>query len=229
MLLLSDTQRPWLGLLACALCATELVACADARGRFEDFHSRATPNDAAATPNDSGVLDETYDGGPCTPPAPGRVKGPALLAVDTSLAAGQPTLFLGSIDTPELEHTTAVFFAYRALDSLDRSTRVGPELSVGPFPLHDGELVATVPESELAGEANPVLHGAPITSEMTLTGHICGVRSFYCGTAQGQTKGLVSGPFSGHFGITLLSGPDAVPESPRFGCGTEDFAPRLPR
>jgi hypothetical protein len=229
MLLHSDTARFRLGLLALALCACELAGCADARGRFEDFQNRAQTNEAGAADNDSGVLDQTHDGGPCAPPAPGSVTGPALLAIDTSLAAGHPILFLGNIDTPELEQTTAVHFVYRALDSLDRSTRVGDQLSVGPFPLHDGELVAKVPESELPGEANPLLHGAPITSEMTLTGHICGVRSFYCGTVQGRSTGLVIGQFSGNFGITLLSGPDAVPERPRFGCGSEDFGQPLPR
>ncbi|HEY3256430.1 MAG TPA: hypothetical protein VGJ91_20865 [Polyangiaceae bacterium] len=226
MLLLSDAHRRWLGLLACGLGLSLVAGCADARGRFEDFQSRVQ-NDAGLTPADAGISTETSDGGPCTPPAPGVVSGPALLAVDTSLSPGQPTLFLGRIDTPELEHTTAVLFVYRALDSLDRHTRVGAELSVGPFPLHDGQLVAEVPESELDGDANPVLHGAPITSEMTLTGQICGVRSFYCGTVQGQSQGLVTGPFSGHFGITILSGPDAVPERPRFGCGPEDFAQPL--
>jgi len=156
------------------------------------------------------------------------VNGPALLAVDTSLAAGHPILFLGSIDTPELDHTTAVHFVYRALDSLDRSTRVGAELEVGPFPLQDGKLVADVPESELDGNANPVLHGAPVTSQMTLTGHICGVLRFYCGTVVGRSSGLVSGTFSGTFGITLLSAPEAVPERPRFGCGAADLADALP-
>ena len=225
MVLLSVAHRRWLGLPGCALCAATLIGCADARGRFEDYQSRVAQSDAGPEPTDGGILDESYDGGPCSPPAPGLVSGPALLAVDTSLAAGRPILFLGTIDTPELDHTTAVHFVYRALDSLDRSTRVGAELSVGPFPLQDGELVATVPESELDGNANPVLHGAPITSEMTLTGHICGVRNFYCGTLQGRSTGLISGPFSGRFGITLLGGPDAVPDRPRFGCGSEDFAP----
>ncbi|MEI9949225.1 MAG: hypothetical protein WDO74_09630 [Pseudomonadota bacterium] len=227
MLLLSDAQRFRLGLPALALCAAELAGCADARGRFEDFQNRLHDSDAGPRTSDSGVLDETYDGGPCIPPAPGAVTGPALLAVDTSLAAGHPILFLGSIDTPEVDHTTAVRFVYRALDSLDRSTRVGDELSVGPFPLHDGELVAKVPESELDGDANPVLHGAPITSEMMLTGHICGVRGFYCGTLQGMSTGLITGPFTGRFAITLLSGPDAVPARPRFGCGPDDFAEPL--
>jgi len=229
MLLLSDAQRHWLGLLACALSTAAASGCADARGRFEDYQSRVAQSAAGSAPMDAGPLDEAYDGGPCTPPSPDLVKGPALLAVDTNFAPGQPTLFLGDIATPALDDTTAVHFVYHALDSLDRSTRVGAELSVGPFPLYNGELVAKVPESELAGEANPVLHGAPITSEMTLIGHICGVRSFYCGTVQGQSKGLVSGPFSGNFGITLLAGPDAVPERPRFGCGSEDFAPPLAR
>ena len=235
MPLLSDAQRSAPVLLTLVLCAAELSGCADARGRFEDFQNRRpdggaeTGGTGGAAANDSGVIDQTYDGGLCTPPAPGTVSGPALLAVETSLAAGHPILFLGTIDTPAFDDTTAVHFVYRALDSLDRRTLVGDLLEVGPFPLHAGQLTAPVPESELAGEANPVLHGAPVTSEMTLTGHICGVRSFYCGTVQGQATGLVSGPFRGHFGITLLSGPEGVPESPRFGCGAEDFAPPLPR
>jgi hypothetical protein len=63
---------------------------------------------------------------------------------------------------------------------------------------------------------------------MTLTGRICGVRSFYCGTVQGRSTGLITGPFSGNFGLTLLSDADAIPERPRFGCGSEDFAEPLP-
>jgi len=227
MFLPSDGHRLRLALSALALAACTLTGCADARGRFEEFQSRSHESDGGPE-QDSGILDETYDGGPCTPPAPGTVTGPALLATDTSLAEGHPILFLGNIDTPEIDHTTAVHFVYRALDSLDRSTRVGDELSVGPFPLNEGKLTATVPESELHGDANPVLHGAPITSEMTLSGHICGARRFYCGTLQGRSTGLIIGPFTGRFGITLLDGPDSVPTRPRFGCGPEDFAPALP-
>ena len=217
MLLSSDATRLWLGLPRLALVVALVTGCADARGRFEDFQKRL---DLDAGP-------EVDDGGPCTPPLPGTVSGPALLAIDTSLTSGHPILFLGTIDTPPLEGTTAVHFSYRALDSLDRSTRVGEELEVGPFPLHDGELVALVPESTLDGAANPLLHGAPITSEMTLNGHICGVREFYCGTVTGTTSGLISGPFDGHFGITLLSGPDAVPSQPRYGCSADDIAQPL--
>jgi len=227
MTLLSNAQRSRLVLPTALLCAVGLASCVDPRGRFEDFQNRLNDGGGGAEAPDSGGLDQTYDGGPCTPPAPGTVSGPALLAVETSLSAGHPILFLGTIDTPEFDHTTAVHFVYRALDSLDRSTRVGDELTVGPFPLHDGALEAPVPESELAGEANPVLHGAPITSEMTLSGHICGVRSFYCGTLVGRATGLISGPFTGKFGITLLSGPDAVPAQPRFGCAPEDISPPL--
>lgn len=167
------------------------------------------------------------DDGPCVPPAPGVVTGPALLAIDTNLTAGAPILFLGSIDTPAMAGTTAVHFVYHALDSQDRSTRVGDQLEVGPFPLDQGVLTALVPESTLDGRANPVLYGTPIDSEMTLVGRICGVRAFYCGTLTGSTSGLISGPFTGHFGITLLSGPDAVPDQPRFGCDAQDLAPPL--
>ena len=225
-----DTAR-WLGLPRLALFAVLLGGCADARGRFEDFQTRLNSVDSG-TPveiGDSGAMDETYDGGPCAPPAPGTVRGPALLAIDTNLAAGKPILFLGTIATPEAEGTTAVQFEYRALDSLDRSTRVGEVLHVGPFPLRDGALDALVPSSALDGDANPIIHGVPITSEMTLNGHICGVRAFYCGTLVGMTSGTLSGPFTGQFGITRLDEPDAVPDRPRFGCGPNDVAEPLAR
>ncbi len=220
MFLSSDANRLWLGLPRLALAVALVTGCADARGRFEDFQKRLD-RDAEAPAAD--------DGGACTPPAPGSVNGPALLAIDTSFGPGHPILFLGTIDTPAVEGTTAVHFRYRALDSLDRKTRVGDELEVGPFPLHDGKLVALVPESTLDGAANPLLPGAPITSEMTLTGHICGVREFYCGTLTGSTSGLISGPFDGNFAITLLAGPDAVPVQPRYGCGEADLAQPLPQ
>lgn len=194
------------------------IGCADARGRFEDFHGRLHATEAGAPTN---------DGGPCVPPAPGQVNGPALLALETSLTPAHPILLLGTIDTPELEGTTAVHFAYRALDASDRKTLVGDTLEVGPYPLHDGKLNAKVPELTLDGNANPILHGAPVTSEMTLTGDICGVRDFYCGTLTGTASGLVNGPFTGHFAITRLPLPDAVPARPRFGCDPDDFAEPL--
>jgi hypothetical protein len=235
MPLLNDAPRSPPVWLTLALCAGAIAGCADARGRFEDFQSRLqdagadTGGGGGAAAVDSGIIDQTYDGGLCTPPAPGAVSGPALLAVDTSLAAGHPILFLGTIDTPAVDDTTAVHFVYRALDSLDRRTLVGALLEVGPFPLQGGQLTAPVPESELHGDANPVLHGAPITSEMTLSGHICGVQAFYCGTVEGRSTGLISGAFTGRFGITLLSDAASVPERPRFGCGAADFAEPLSR
>ncbi|MEO6601585.1 MAG: hypothetical protein ABIQ16_17045, partial [Polyangiaceae bacterium] len=127
MHLLSDDSRRWLGLPAITLCALSLVDCADARGRFENFQNRPA--------GDAGIEDAD-DGGTCEPPAPNSVNGPALLAINTSLTAGHPILFLGTIDTPPLDGTTAVHFAYRALDSLDRQTRVGDAMEVGPFALH---------------------------------------------------------------------------------------------
>ncbi|MEP7052028.1 MAG: hypothetical protein ABJB12_16805 [Pseudomonadota bacterium] len=199
-----------------------MPGCADARGRFEDFQNRTQ---ATASENDAG--NDASGDGPCAPPAPGAVRGPALLAVDTSLAEGLPILFLGTIDTPAVDGTTAVRFVYRALDAMDRSTRVGPELSVGPFPLDQGLLTAPIPESTLDGDADPILYGTPIDSEMTLSGRICGVRTFYCGTLMGSTRGVVTAGFKGKFAITLLGGPDAVPARPRFGCAVDDLAAAL--
>jgi hypothetical protein len=213
--------------LFCGHCT---AGCADARGRFESFESRVRGGANAGTAgldDTDGGSDESFDGGPCLPPDPDTVSGPALLAIDTNNSPGQPILFLGTIATPALADTTAVYFVYRALDSNDRSTRVGAELAVGPYPLPGGVLMASVPKSTLDGNANPVFHGVPFTSEMTLYGHICGVRRFYCGTLTGQLTSPLLGPLTGQFGITLLLGPDAVPERPRFGCGATDFAEAL--
>jgi hypothetical protein len=211
--------------LASALPLLILLGCADARGRFEDFKARLSEVPDSGTDADS--PDGADDGGPCAPPAPNAVGGPALLAIDTNLIPGKPILFLGVIDTPALDGTTAVHFVYHALDAMNRHDLVGPELEVGPYPLPDGYLTAPIAESTLDGRANPQLYGSPVTSAMTLRGQICGVRSFYCGTLDGTTTGLLSGPFTGHFGITLLSGPDAVPAQPRFGCDSADLADPL--
>ena len=216
----SDDARRWLGLPVLALCALGATSCADARGRFEDFQNRPAGHAGA-------VQKQADDGGSCEPPPPNSINGPALLAIDTNLTGGHPILFLGIITTPPLEGTTAVDFKYRALDSLDRRTRVGDMLEVGPFALRDGLLTAPVDESTLDGAANPVFPGTPITSEMTLSGRVCGVAPFYCGTLSGSTSGLLSGTFTGTFGITLLDGPDAVPDRPQFGCGANDLAPPL--
>ena len=201
-----------------------VVGCADARGRFEDFQARLNQIDAG---NDA-TSDDDSDGGPCAPPDPNVVGGPALLAIETSLIPGNPVLFLGTIDTPALDGTTAVHFAYHALDAMDRSTLVGDALEVGPYPLTEGVLTAPIARSTLDGRANPAYYGTPTESSMTLHGHICGVKSFYCGTLDGQVYGLLSGTFTGHFGITLLPSANAVPAQPRFGCDATDLAPALP-
>jgi hypothetical protein len=214
--------------LAALPLALAALGCADARGRFEEFQTRL--HELPDSGLDAGDTDGSAagDGGPCSPPAPNTVGGPALLALDTSLIPGKPILFLGTIDTPASGDTTAVHFVYHALDAMDRRTFVGPELEVGPYPLEGGFLTAQIPEQALDGRANPQLYGTSVTSEMTLRGQICGVRAFYCGTLDGDTTGLLSGPFTGQFGITLLSGPDAVPDRPRFGCASTDLADALP-
>jgi hypothetical protein len=212
--------------LALLVAAASLVGCANARGRFEEFETRLKEvPDSGPDADTTGDLSD--DGGPCSPPAPNTVSGPALLALDTNLIPGEPILFLGTIDTPALDGTTAVHFAYHALDAADRQTLVGLALEVGPYPLVNGTLTAPIAESTLDGRANPELYGSPITSEMTLRGQICGVRTFYCGTLDGDAASPISGPFTGHFGITLLSGPDAVPAQPRYGCAAADLAAPL--
>ena len=161
-------------------------------------------------------------------PEPDVVHGPALLALETSTSPGVPILFLGEVETPELDGKTAVKYSYMALDASDRRTKVGDPRVVGPYAIQDdGTFDAPTAESTLPGSANAILPGVPITSQLTLHGTICGVSSFYCGTVTGTVYSPVQGPTSGQFGLTLLDSVDEMPARPRFGCDEGALGPEL--
>ena len=205
--------------------------CADASARFEAFGDRRT-----AIGNEGGAPDTGFAGAagadgadaPCMPPAPGVVHGPALLALETTTSPEVPILFLGEVETPDLDGKTAVKYSYMALDASDRKTQVGDPLVVGPYPIQeDGSFDAPTAESTLPGSANAILPGVPITSRLTLHGTICGIASFYCGTVTGSVSSPVQGPTSGQFGLTLLESEDELPERPRYGCSEDALGPAL--
>jgi hypothetical protein len=203
------------------------VACADARGRFQEFEERSgsLAGDAGATMDGAAGTDGA---GACRPPLPGVVRGPAVLALETTTKPGTAILFFGQVETPALDGATAVKYDYRALDAADRRTQVGDTLVVGPYAIGaDGSFDAPTAESTLPGSANAILPGLPITSQLTLHGHICGVADFYCGTVTGTVSAPIAGPTSGNFGLTLLESIDALPARPRFGCANDALAPAL--
>lgn len=199
--------------LPLALCSL-FLACSDARGAYEAFGKRADQ----AEP-DGGSTDT----GPCSPPPPGAIFGRALIAIGTSISPGRPILFLGKLETPELDGKTAVTYVYRPLDANDRKTEVGDVLSLGPFVIEaDGRFVAPTGEATLPGEANAILPGVPITSELTLHGTICGIKRFYCGSVTGEASFPVMGPVDGEFGLEFVG--DELPDRPRYGCDADDVA-----
>lgn len=203
-----------------------LASCADANGRFQAFEERRGALDGQA-----GTANVAGSGGQqCAPPAPNVVSGPALLALQTSMAPQLAILFLGEIETPALDGTTAVKYSYKALDSLDRQTQVGDALQVGPYAIgDDGKFDGPTGKSTLPGSANPILRGVPIVSDLTLHGTICGVATFYCGTVTGTVFAPLAGPATGKFGLTLLEDERDIPERPRFGCEEDALAPALER
>jgi hypothetical protein len=162
------------------------------------------------------------------PPAPNVVHGLALLALETSTGPGAPILFFGEIETPELDGVTGVKYSYKALDASDRQSEVGDALFVGPYPIEaDGHFDAPTTESTLPGEANAILPGVPITSQLTLHGTICGVSAFYCGTVTGSVKSPFAGPTSGQFGLQLVNSHEELPARPKYGCAQDALAPAL--
>jgi hypothetical protein len=203
------------------------IGCADPSGRFQAFGDRR-----AALDNEGGApaTGAAGSGGveQCMPPEPGVVHGPALLALETTTGPGLPILFLGEVETPELDGKTAVEFSYRALDASDRQTKVGDPLVVGPYPIEeDGSFTAPTAKSTLPGSANAIAPGLEIVSQLTLHGTICGVSSFYCGTVTGTSYFPLMGPASGQFGLTLLESEDELPERPRYGCDEDALGPAL--
>ncbi len=201
------------------------MGCADASGRFQEFEDRRT----TLAGNAGGAADGTggaADG--CQPPAPGVVRGPALLALETSTLPGTAILFFGQVETPELDGATAVKYSYKALDATDRHTEVGEPLVVGPYAIgDDGHFDAPTAESTLPGRANAISLGIDITSQITLHGTICGVSDFYCGTTSGTVSAPFAGATTGHFGLMLVPSIDDLPARPRFGCADDDLAPEL--
>ena len=212
-------------LLLARLLALASIGCADASGRFQAFEDRrvSLAGDAGGAPDGSGGSDAG-----CRPPAPGLVRGPALLALETSTLPGTAILFWGKVETPELDGATAVKYSYKALDAGDRRTEVGQALVVGPYAIgDDGHFDAPTDNSTLPGSANAISPGIDITSQITLHGTICGISDFYCGTTTGTVTAPIEGATTGHFGLTLVPSLDDIPARPRFGCGEDDLAPEL--
>jgi hypothetical protein len=176
----------------------------------------------------SGAAAEGGAEGGCRPPAPGVVHGPALLALHTSTTTSAAILFFGQVETPALGGATAVKYSYRALDASDRRTQVGDPLLVGPYAIaNDGTFDAETAESTLPGEADAILPGLEITSQLTLHGTICGASDFYCGTVTGAVTAPIMQEAVGEFGLLLVNGVDDIPAQPRFGCAEDALAPAL--
>jgi hypothetical protein len=217
-------------LLAAAL-PLGVASCSDASGRFQQFEDRGIALGANAG-TAGGVSDGAAgaggaDGG-CRPPAPGVVHGPALLALHTSTTTSAAILFFGEVETPALGAATAVKYSYKALDASDRRTQVGEPLLVGPYAIaDDGTFDAPTEESTLPGNADAILPGLEITSQLTLHGTICGVSDFYCGTVTGTVTAPVVQEATGEFGLLLLNSIDDMPAQPRFGCAEDALAPAL--
>ena len=145
------------------------IGCGTPTERYEDFIGR----DVRSNEVNTGHLDP--DG--CTLPTPEQITGEWRLAVATAKLTGKkPTLTVLDITAqwldPEIKDTLEVTLAAQSIDAKDWETRVGDPIP--PDTVETGSEFEIVLERQLLpGEANPLLYGTPIESEVILKGQLC--------------------------------------------------------
>ncbi len=152
---------------AALLLASALSGCGSPTDRYEDFVGR----DVRSNEVNTGRIDP--DG--CTLPAPEELAGEWRLAVATASLSGKvPTMTVLDIEAewsePEVE--LKVIITAVSLDAKDWETRVGEAIPAEPvYTGSDFEIV--LDRQTVPGEANPLLYGTPIETEVILNGQLC--------------------------------------------------------
>ncbi len=155
---------------AAALLLTSVAAgCGTPSDRYDEFIGRDVRSNEAST----GRIDP--DG--CTLPAPEEVDGEWRLAVATPGVSGKrPAMTVLDIEAkwtdPEAMDELELMIVAQALDAKDWETRVGEPIAADT--VHTGSDFEIVLERQvIPGEANPLLYGTPMESEVVLNGQIC--------------------------------------------------------
>jgi hypothetical protein len=165
-------------LLALAL----LSSCADPEAAFDAFAERYRRTHPGGDSGTGGV------GGACALPVPDDLAGPYLLVISPAFSPKTPILLLDELSA-ELAGTNHITLGMTltALSAADRKTPVGAPLPSVSAELPPGAFSFDLGVLQIAGEADPIIPGAPITGSVILDGELCAdATDFMCGDVRGQ-------------------------------------------
>jgi hypothetical protein len=191
------TLRTYAALLALGL--PFVAACADPQGALDDFETRY----AADNPATASACTTT-----CTPPSEAMASGDFLFVLSAKLSPKTPVVFL--------THVTAVPSTMEgspydldlnitALETVPKGstatpmTPTGSAVDVGPFPVSTtGCFTEPFPVQTVPGNADPILPGQAIVSQITITGTFCdSTPNFMCGDVTGAATKPIATPLAG--------------------------------
>ena len=177
-------------LLALSFPVLMLTGCPDAEGQYEEFKSRHyelyPPGSGGEAGGGAGGAAGS-DAGACVAPKPGEIDGDYLFTFAAVLDPTRPVLFLAKVTTADAGGgLTSMTWTIQGLLWSDRKTLVGDPIALPATTLDaDGKFEAKLPPLTLVGETNPFSH-TPLQATVTLSGTVCGLDGFYCGTFLGD-------------------------------------------
>jgi hypothetical protein len=162
------------------------IGCVDTRGKLDEFNERY-----ARTHDGGSVVD---DGGACDLPSAPELTGSFALVVSPGFSPKTPIVFRAEVTSePEGSDRLKIGIELTALSARDRASPVGAPLPRREYSLGAGRFVADLGTLDISGEADPIVPGAPISGQLSLSGKLCSAREFdgpaiiefLCGEATG--------------------------------------------
>ena len=218
-------KGPWVA----GACALVLAGCVDSNQVFDDFTARqAAAADAMRDDEPDAGQGDSGNDGPCELPEPGEVEGLFVLSVSTPLAPTKPVIQLVRT-TAEMEGDVLVMsLSTINLAADDRMRQVGEWTEPRRFELTEPVFESEPFESVTHPEGNPVLLNTETTSEISLAGELCSVRTdedpeavieFWCGDVNGMVTKPLTMPLDGAtFAATRVPDEETIPTEFKINC-----------
>ncbi len=204
-----------------------VYGCVDPEGDFKDFQDRHNKIYGGAGQGGAGGAGG-QDAGPCTVPAAGEIDGDYLFALSAVTAGNKanknrPIVVLNTVTTRDVGGNLVMDWSLQPLLAADRTTPIGSPLSVTDIEIGaDGSFDVDPEPLDVAGEANP-LSGSPITADISsISGKVCDLDGFYCGSVAGDVSKPISLSIAGSTWTMQKIEGGVYPEPPKIDCAMND-------